>query len=224
MGSLVFPLIAAALVAGGYFLGHKPAPAPRPLVCRPSNPPAFVARHPGTRLLLVGNSLLFDHDWRVPGAIVVNCARQGLTARAALDKLAEIPGIAPDMILLGFGSVEAYRAAKADLPLPVDDFAEAAKALVEALRARWPEADILFLTVPDWPGTPEIPALTRPADARALSAAIERLAQGQHSLGVLDMNALPAMREAGLYDGLHPARAVHEDLEQVLTGLLRAGM
>jgi hypothetical protein len=213
---LAFCCIAGAFAAGRHLPDRT---APRPPVCRPSDPPAYLARHSGTRLLLVGNSLLFDRDWILPDVAVVNCARQGQTAAAALGTAAALPDMAPAIVLLGFGSVEALRAANAGRAVLPDGFARDMEALVAALRRRWPAAAILLMTVPNPPGT----ARTRAADARALNAVLGRLADADAAIRIVDINALPAMRAAGLYDGLHPSRAVYEELERVLTGLIRAG-
>lgn len=94
---------------------------------------------------MLGNSLVFDGDWDLGQALGVNCARQGLTAAAAVPHLDALPDVNPDAILLVFGTVEAIREqASVDIPA----FRQTMTRMVAQLRNRWPRAHLIIATVP----------------------------------------------------------------------------
>lgn len=175
------------LVPAGFVLGLVLAPRltsapsdPAP-VCRPSVPEKV---DPGDAALVLylGNSLVFDHDWALPGTLAVNCARQGM--RADKLRVSDLPDVTPALIVLGFGTVELMQGR----PDP-DAFAETMAGHVAAVRARFPDAQILLLGVPLTDDVVE-------AQVAGLNAALINLAR---TAGVpfAEAGALPS------YDGVH---------------------
>ena len=189
--SRAFSVLLLVLVPAGFGLGlvlaprlasQPPDPAP---VCRPSVPEQV---DPGDAALVLylGNSLVFDHDWVLPGTLAVNCARQGL--RAEKLRVPDLPDVTPALIVLGFGTVELLQG-KSDATA----FAETMAGHVAALRQRFADAQILLLGVPltdDMVGS----------QVAALNAALADLAwtAGAHFAAA---GTLPS------YDGVHLTRA-----------------
>ena len=205
--------LAAVLLVVGFAAGQlrveRPAP---PLICRPSMPErAAVGRR---AVLLFGNSQLHDGDWRFPGALAVNCARQGMTLRAGLAAADRLPDVAPAVVIVGFGAVEALQAASQGAAVDADAVARDMGALLGHLRARWPEAELIILAVP--PMRPALLPATRRNAARigAINDAIARAA----GAALLDpADALP-VDEGGLlatmtYDGVHLTEAAYALLQ-----------
>ena len=178
------------LIPASFGLGVVLAPrfAPEPpvpaLVCRPSVPEA-VDPGPAATVLYLGNSLVFDHDWVLPGTFPVNCAQQGL--RAGKLRVSDLPDVTPALIVLGFGTVELMQG-KADPGAFADTMADH----VAALRGRYPAAQILLLGVPLTKGVAE-------AQVAGLNAALGDLAQGT-DVAFAAAGALPS------YDGVHLIR------------------
>ena len=142
---------ALLLVAGIAFMAGRKmaAPGPVPLACRPSAPvlAAAAARAEWT-VLMLGNSQLHDHDWVFPGAFVINCARQGLSANTARPLLPGLPDLQPDTIIVAFGAVELQRAGLKRQALDPGDFARTLHGLVSDLQGRWPDSGIVLAGVP----------------------------------------------------------------------------
>jgi lysophospholipase L1-like esterase len=154
--------------------------------------------------LLFGNSQLHDGDWRFPGALAVNCARQGMTLQEGLAVARQLPDIAPAVVIVAFGAVEALRAADRGASIDLIAFARDMDALLLDLRARWPAAELVVLAVP--PMRPALLPWDRQEAARigGVNAVIARAA----GAAVLDpADALPTDQDGLLatmtYDGVH---------------------
>lgn len=189
--SRVFFVLLLVLVPAGFGLGlvlaprlasAPPAPAP---VCRPSVPEQV---DPGDAALVLylGNSLVFDHDWVLPGTLAVNCARQGL--RAEKMRVPDLPDVRPALIVLGFGTVELMQG-KPDAMA----FAETMADHVVGLRQRFPNAQILLLGVPLTEDMAE-------GEVVGLNAALGALARTA-DVQFAEAGALPS------YDGVHLTQA-----------------
>lgn len=171
------------VLLAGFGLGVVLAPAP-PVpapVCRPSVPEQV---DPGDAavVLYLGNSLVFDHAWDLPGTLPVNCARQGM--RAETLRVPALPEVTPTLIVLSFGTVELMQG-RTD----PDPFAETMADHVAALRERYSSAEVLLLGVP----------LTEGMDA-------DQVAGLNGALRALARTADVAFAEAGVlpsYDGIH---------------------
>ncbi len=217
---LIAALLGAALVLT-LFWPRAMAPNAPGLTCRPSAP-ALVAEHTGQPALLIfGNSLLFDHGWRVPGFLPVNCARQGLTAAEALPLMAGFGDLMPEAILLGFGSVEALRAVLTETVVAPDIFGAEMDRLLSEMQARWPEVPIHLASVPIWTKSADTPpALLHQTDAEALNAELAGLANARTHVFLFDLSELPSVDPAdwnrGTYDGVHLTPAVYRDWEAAL--------
>jgi hypothetical protein len=218
-GRLGAALLGLGLAFGaGHWTAHEASTGhSQPPVCRPSAPQR-AADHAGTPILLfLGNSLIFDHGWRIKGATAVNCARQGLVARDAPALIEALPEMMPAMVVLGFGSVEALRAAgQGDTPVDPAGFGLAVRDVTGAVRARWPGATIVWLTVPE-PG----PGPIRSDDVGALNAVLAAVAAADPAVTLLDVNHPPLAGPAGpvSYDGVHLAEAVYAGWERALSTL-----
>jgi lysophospholipase L1-like esterase len=196
--------IAAALLAGGIMAGRlSVTSAPAPLICRPSAPErAAIGRR---AVLLFGNSQLHDGDWRFPGALAVNCARQGMTLREGLAAAPDLPEVAPAVVILGFGAVEALRAPGAGRAVDADAIARDMADLLGGLRARWPEAELIVSAIP--PMRPDLlpQSLRGAARIDAINAALAR-AGAAAGAAVIDP-ALPVdaggLSRAMTHDGVH---------------------
>ena len=197
-------LAVAVCFGAGFGTGHRlareaPPPHPSP-VCRPSAP-QLAADHAGLPIMpFIGNSLLFDHDWRIDGALAAICARQGLLAREAPALIASLPGMAPEMVVFGFGTVEVLRAGLADRQIDPAGFAQAAQDITRSPRARWPEARLVWLRIPRTGSGP-----IRPPDVLALNDALTGVLVAAHPGAILlDTGPLssggPVMPS---YDGIH---------------------
>ena len=194
------------LVPAGFGLGVVLAPhlAPAPdtpaPVCRPSLPQKIDPS--GAEIVLyLGNSLVFDHDWGLPGTLPVNCARQGMLA--ARLRVSDLPDVTPGLIVLGFGTVELLQGksgAKA--------FAEKMASHVAALRQRFPGAQLLLLGVP-------LTEEMSPAEVAGLNAALSGLARTA-DVPFAEAGALPS------YDGVHLTRAGYKGWRARIAGLVVA--
>ncbi|MFZ3584785.1 SGNH/GDSL hydrolase family protein [Loktanella sp. DJP18] len=186
--------------------------ASSPLVCRPSAPTLAEAHHYGASILMFGNSQIYDGNWNLGLTLPINCARQGLTARAAINLVPTLPVIDPDAILLGFGAVEVLQAGSAVNPAT---FEYELTTLVEAMAARWPKARILVATVP--PMRRQLLPTTRGSaatTATALSEAARAVAAAQTGTRLIDLsNILPVdadgLMEAMTHDGVHLTPAAY---------------
>lgn len=186
--------------AGGLTWPHTPAQLG--LTCRPTLPDRALGPQDRPILLLWGNSLLFDHDWTQTGTVPVNCARQGQTAQAATPLTPALPEIAPDRVLLAFGSVEAFIAARDGRPVDLEGFETALTQITEALATRWPEAEMILASVPFGAG-----GVLRLEDAGALNDRITARAV-EMGAGVIDLDdILSGLPQGGSYDGVHLTRA-----------------
>lgn len=180
-GGLLLVLAGLSGLALGHW-GWSEPPVPPRLACRPSDPVAAVAGREEPVILYLGNSIVFDHPWDIPGTQPVNCARQGLRADAM--PLDQLPAVTPALIVVGFGTVELVQATRAGAPADGPAFAAALSRLFDHLAARYPGAPVLVLEPPEG----DFAA----ADRSALIRAARPLA--------------PAWAEAGptrTYDGIH---------------------
>lgn len=174
---------------------------PGALTCRPSAPEKLPAE---PVVLFLGNSLAFDADWPLDGSQTVNCARQGLTASAALSLMETLPDIAPKAVVLVFGTVELVRG-NAD----PDAFQADMASIAETLRARTPDTVIVILGVAsmgeNWS--------YNSADAEALNAATLRI----DGVSVLLLDPVLARHEGPVsYDGVHLTPSVYSLIRAAL--------
>jgi hypothetical protein len=202
---------------------QRPAAPEVEVVCRPSLPALYGAHDARPVLLMLGNSLLFDADWSLPGIASVNCARQGLVARDAAPLVPRLPNMDPAAILLGFGTVEAYRALLTGQPADPVAFEAAMTDLIGGLQARWPEAHVLVSGAP-FPGTGgATPILVRQTDLAALNLVLAKVAE-RAGARFLDTGELPLVRagraEAITYDGLHLTDAVYDQWRAMVADAL----
>lgn len=113
--------------------------------CRPSNP-AQARENEQNVVLYLGNSLVFDHDWQIEGTAPVNCAQQGRTAaELAIDSL---PNIRPDLVVVGFGTVEYLRAEQQNRQPDIASVTQSIETLNEKLKIRYPDAKTMVLGLP----------------------------------------------------------------------------
>ena len=214
--ALALLAVAAAFGAGYVLGGRQVAPAVTPLSCTPSAPQIVTAGAEGPVVLFWGNSLLHDHQWRLGGATSVNCAVQGLTAAAAAPMVPSLPDVAPDAIVLAFGSVELIRAGRG-AAMDANAFAQAVGANTAALKARWPQAVIVLTSAPAFA---DQGVGIDPDAAAALNGVLSHLAdEGGHSY--FEMSALydTSGRElpgAATYDGVHLAGPAYARWEAAL--------
>jgi lysophospholipase L1-like esterase len=202
--------ISAALLVGAFWAGRFFAPDAQPprLICRPSAP----ALAGGQSVLLFGNSQLHDGDWHFPGALAVNCAQQGLTLRAGLALMPDLPPITPDAIIIAFGAVEALQAAARNAMPDGAAFAQDMTALLVYLRARWPDAVLIVSAVP--PMRPNLlpPHLQDAARINGINAAIMRATTGVVWVNPADSLAMDVggLAPTMTYDGVHLTPAAYE--------------
>lgn len=204
LGSLIGVTVAARAV----FAPWQPLQS---VACRPSFPDRALGDYDGPVLLLWGNSLLFDNGWRDTGAEPVNCARQGLTAAQALRLTDDLPGPAPDTILVAFGSVEAVAATQADATVDAASFGAAVAAIISRLSARWPRARILLASVPNFTKQGEL----RPEHTELLNAELAGVA-GAAGANLLDLSAIYRNDPAASYDGVHIAPRAYGKWEEAI--------
>lgn len=177
------------------------------VTCRPTSPETALADHDDGILLLWGNSLLFDNGWSDVGMAPVNCARQGMTAAVALPLTAALPGPPPDRILLAFGSVEAARAAQGAKGVDTASFSDAMSGILSGLALRWPEAEIIVASVPDFGA-----GALRPRDTAMLNEVLADLAR-QGGEVFVDLDALFGQSPPATYDGVHVTPAAYRRWE-----------
>lgn len=196
----------AGLIAGvatSQLIGPAPQGPPDRATCRPSEPARYLDAHDGPPLLLFGNSLLFDHNWQVPGIQVINCARQGLTLGAGLGLVADLPDITPKAILLGFGSVELLRGQSSP-----EAFSAALQDMFGALDARFPDTPALLLSIPE--SGPEY------TQAPALNTVLRAAVASSPRRALIDLGALPIPPDAQLYDQIHLKAPVYIHVQDIL--------
>ncbi len=208
IGRMVLALLVVVVAfAAGYLAGgRQAAPTMIPLSCTPSAPQVVTARAEGPVVLFWGNSLLHDHQWRIGGATSVNCAVQGLTAAAAAPLVPSLPNVAPDAIVLAFGSVELVRASKG-VASDANAIAKAVRANLAALKARWPLAMIVLSSAPAFAqqGGDGIIDLD---EAEALNGVLSLIAGEAAGVSYFEMRTLydasrPELPAAATYDGVH---------------------
>ena len=186
-----------AALAVGAVLGPRldrwanPA-GPDPLVCRPTLPVTEPAMSGNVPVLFLGNSLVFDHDWDVEGIFPINCARQGMTVAALGD--AKLPDIQPDLVVMGFGTVEVLHAGTGDLDIA--RFQAAYDVALDKVTTQYPEAGVLVLGLPDVPLYPN-------ADIGGLNATLTELA-------TRNGHGFAPNSSASTYDGAHIISADYE--------------
>jgi len=114
---------------------------PENVVCRPSVPEQLPV---GPKVLFWGNSLAFDHSWKVDGHLAVNCARQGMTAMAAVSHIDALPNVDISASVVIFGTVELVRGLSDPAP-----FFDAVEQNVAGLKAKYPGAQVFLVGVPE---------------------------------------------------------------------------
>lgn len=157
-------------------------------------------------MLMYGHSQLFDGDWELPGALVVNCAQQGMLAFSGLARVVRLPDVDPDVIFLAFGANEALHAAGDRHAFDGAAFEARMLELIAIVRERWPEAEVIVSGV-----VPMRPQLMAPAWRSAdLGPIRDRLESVVSKAGVrlLDPSEALEVDEGGLlesltHDGLH---------------------
>jgi hypothetical protein len=117
--------------------------ASTPLDCRISNSAGSV------QVLMLGNSLLHDFNWPLPGAHVFNCAKQGQTLGEFINRWRKtsLPLEQPDVVVIAFGTVEVIRAEKERRHL--QDFMVLYPDFLADLQQRWPGARLVVNLLPD---------------------------------------------------------------------------
>lgn len=205
---------------GAAWVAHERL-SPKAPPCRPSAPFRAMQAHDGPVALLIGNSQVFDGDWRPGDALAVNCGRQGMLAAEGLAAAPALPGIDPDAVLVGFGAVEALRGADAAA------FAQDYDALLERLRARWPDARIIAMTVPPMRAdAPDLPGTAPRAAAAAPAFSTEiRAAAAAHGIAILDAGAALGIGDAPppaalSHDGVHLSAAGYAALSRALGAMI----
>lgn len=191
---LLCAALAGFAVGVGAVLAILPDKRSQALACRPS---ASEALPSGPTVLILGNSLAFDANWPLDGSQTVNCARQGLTASAAIPLIETLPDIAPKAVVLVFGTVELVRG-NAD----PDAFQADMATVVETLRARTPDTAIVILNVASMGENWSYDSV----DAGVLNAAI----LGIDGVSVLPLDPILALHEGPVsYDGVHLIPSVY---------------
>lgn len=186
------------------------------LTCRPSFPEMAVATTPKPAILFFGNSLLFDHGWRIPGAIVINCARQGMLAREALQLMGTLPEVDPRMIVLSFGSVEVVRAAKTEDAVRRPEFEQSIEGITASLKTRWPNSKIIWTAIPRSEDEGDRIVMRQP-DIDLVNEAIRTLSSPtalielDQEVQVLRDRSIPV-----LYDGVHLSGQAYTQWERAI--------
>ena len=219
-------LVVIAAFGAGYVLGGKTVPPARiALSCTPSAPETIVRSTDAPVILFWGNSLLHDHDWRMDGAVAVNCALQGLTAAAAAPMIASLPDVEPDVIVLAFGSVELIRAGRGG-DFSEDAFSAAVTDNVAALKARWSNARQILTSAPSFRGLGGDEQIDL-GQAGTVNAALSSIAEEDNAISYFEMSALykpggPDLPGEATYDGVHLTRAAYQRWQAALNLLLQA--
>lgn len=146
--SLVLLALVSAVVGAAIALLLAPQPLSSnqsSLACRPSAP-EMVPRNTDAIVLYFGNSLVFDHDWTIDGTQPVNCGQQGLTALKFLSL--PMPNIVPDVVVLGFGTVEMARAASNGETADAKEFSESMESTLERVLDAYPSSSLMILLPP----------------------------------------------------------------------------
>lgn len=161
------------------------------IVCRPSVPELLAG---GPKVLFWGNSLAFDHSWRLPDLTPVNCARQGLTLEASVPLARHLPDTDFTAVVLFFGTVELLGG-----PIDVDKFRRALDAKVTMLRTSYPDVKVIII------GVPEGSALTWDYgdhhDLAALNAVLRNVPGTEFIDATSILSGMPENRQT--YDGAH---------------------
>ncbi len=118
----------------------SPEPEIVKVTCRPSAPELLPA---GPKVLVWGNSLSFDNDWRLERHQTVNCARQGMTAQDALPMVVALPKLEFSAIVLAFGSVELVRETG-----DIGGFRSSIEKIQKNLITLYPDTTIVVIGVP----------------------------------------------------------------------------
>lgn len=207
--ALIFLAGCLVFAALSYPSGPTPGPVPElRIVCRPSSPERLDA---GPKVLFWGNSLAFDHGWRVDDHVAVNCARQGMTAQAAVPQSEQLPRVAFAAVVLVFGSVEMVR--------NVDDtsqFATAIDAIVARVRGFYPGAEIVVLGVPH--GSPDVWSYGDQVSPAEINDVLRDLNETTY----LDINAVLSgiSEQQQTYDGVHLTPQSYLVLEAAISDVL----
>lgn len=143
-GCLIGSLATVLSMTGVQLLRAPVVPETAALTCRPSLPADALQDADRPVVLFWGNSLLFDHSWDHPSFKAVNCARQGLTLDAALPLMQSLPEIAPNAVLLAFGSVELIRPGPIDLHRWQADLDK----MLNHLQTHYPDTLVILSTIP----------------------------------------------------------------------------
>lgn len=210
-------LLGLTLGALGMWVGMQKAhnvPAEK-VTCRPTTPEHAYAQTEKPVLLLWGNSLLFDNDWESTGGAIVNCARQGQTAAAAAPRTAHLPGPEPAVILLAFGSVEAFHASNGAYTLDIKAFGTAMAGILKDLSRRWPKADVIVTSIPAFASIGRL----QHTDVQALNSQIAALAS-QKGIRYLDLSEVLQKHPAPSYDGVHLSPGAYSFWEAEIKGML----
>jgi lysophospholipase L1-like esterase len=65
---------------------------------------------PPDSILLLGNSLIYDNEWKFEGFISISCAQRGLTLKQFNEANKVYLNHKPTYVVVSFGTVEAFRA------------------------------------------------------------------------------------------------------------------
>jgi len=211
-----FLLFLAGLVigAGLTILMGRETPKDPPLACRPSAPSLAAAEQDFPVILMLGNSLIHDHDWQVPRYFPVNCGRQGLTAKRMVPLIERLPEMAPDVIFVWLGTVEAAQAAASGKAVDAEAFGQAFEQVLLKLREAWPSANLLAATLPH---TTSVDA----GDAAQLNNAIRvaALVAGSPGLRLIEVSEVLSAYDgtSTSYDGIHLEPPAYALLEKIVS-------
>ena len=157
--------------------------------------------------IMIGNSLLADHDWPEMEARVVNCAIGGQTLDAALgrplpDPRDGPPGPGAPRVLIAFGTVEAVLD-EGGAAFDPDGFEADLRRLRTRVGAKWPDACVLAVTPP-------------PADGQADQAVLRQATEAIRRMdGTLVVDSAAALARfpgtTATYDGVHLEERAYRD-------------
>lgn len=174
--------------------------------CRPSDP-AVATKNAKRVVLYLGNSLVFDHDWQIEGTFPVNCAKQGRTAsELALNSL---PLIQPDLVVLGFGTVEYLRAEKQNRQLDFEDINQSISDVGTAVKARYPDSKVMLL------GVPPLEQDGRRVDTTPLNDSFSELSDQRGFIWA-------PISATSLYDGIHLSRSEYDQWRNAIVQTLES--
>lgn len=192
---------------------------PAPFECRNDAAPGTSTSAP--QVLMVGNSLIFDHVWRLEERNALVCAKQGATL-ADFQRGGLPPAANPDTIVAAFGTVEVVQSAP-EAP-DIEAFESDLTRFVSEVRARWPSARLLLLTAPPINAELFRDLEIDPHAIGLMNDAIRKVARTQGGVVIETGAALAAggapFDEAMTSDGVHLRPLAYERWESAIEAAL----